>query len=103
MQLYVDDTVLYTHAKTKQEAAAILSGAMVPVSHWLRNSCLHLNTTKTVCMFFSRQPAEVPEPFVLVSGERLDVVEQFKYLGVVFNPHLTFKQHVKKNLKYYKI
>lgn len=53
MQLYADDAVLYAHAKTKCEAATILSGAMVPVSHWLNNSCLHLNTKKTVCMFFS--------------------------------------------------
>ncbi|KAJ0032802.1 hypothetical protein NQD34_002883 [Periophthalmus magnuspinnatus] len=59
MQLYADDTVLYTHAKTKYEAATVLSGAMVPVSYWLHDSGLHLNTKKTVCMFFSRQPAGV--------------------------------------------
>ena len=98
MQLYADDTVLYVHAKTKSEAAAILSGAMVPVSHWLHDACLHLNTKKTVCMFFSRQPAEGEQPSVLVNGERLDVVEQFKYLGVVFDSNLNFKQHVKKIL-----
>lgn len=40
--LYADDTVLYTHAKTKQEAAAVLSAAMFPVSLWLQNSCLYL-------------------------------------------------------------
>ena len=33
VQLYADDTVLYVHAKTKQEAAPTLSAAMVPVSH----------------------------------------------------------------------
>lgn len=50
MQVYVDDTVLYVHAKTKQEV---------------------------VCMFCSQQPAEGQQPSVLVNGERLDVVEQF--------------------------
>lgn len=33
---------------------------------------------------------------VLVNGERLDVVEQFKYFGVVFVSNLTFKQLVKE-------
>lgn len=46
MQLYADSTVLYCHANSIQEAAAMLSGAMVPVSHWLQNCCLHLNTKK---------------------------------------------------------
>lgn len=96
IQLYADNTVLYTYAKTKDEAAAILSGALVPVSHWLQNSCLHLNTKKTVCMFFSHQPAGGEKPSVLVNGERLDVVEQVKYLGVIFNSNLTFKDHVRK-------
>ena len=50
VQLYADDTVLYCHASSIKEAAAVLSGAMVPVSHWLQNCCLHLNTKKlSVC------------------------------------------------------
>jgi len=96
MQLYADDTVLYVHAKTKQEAAAILSAALAPVSNWLNESCLHLNTKKTVCMFFSRQSAEGDLPSVVVNGESLDVMEEFKYLGVVFDTNLSFKAHVKK-------
>ena len=74
----------------------ILSSAMTPVSDWLQNSCLHLNTKKSVCMFFSRQPAGGQQPCVFVNGERLDVVEKFKYLGVIFDSNLTFKDHVKK-------
>lgn len=50
MQLYADDAVLYCHASSIQEAAAILSGAMVPVSHWLQNCCLHLNAKKN-CLY----------------------------------------------------
>uniref|UniRef100_A0A3P9IXE9 Reverse transcriptase domain-containing protein n=1 Tax=Oryzias latipes TaxID=8090 RepID=A0A3P9IXE9_ORYLA len=96
IQLYADDTVLYAHAKTKAEAAAVLSGAMVPVFQWLQRSCLHLNTQKTVCMFFSRQPTREEQPSVVVNGEQLEVVEQFKYLGIIFDSKLTFKDHVKK-------
>ena len=96
MQLYADDTVLYFHASSIQEAAAILSGAMVPVSHLLENCCLHLNTNKTVCMLFSRQPSVGQQPSVMVGGEWLEVVEYFKYLGVIFDSNLNFKQHVKK-------
>lgn len=47
-------------------------------------------------MFFSCHPAEGLQPNVHVNGERLDVVEQFKYPGVVFDSNLTFRQHIKK-------
>lgn len=47
-------------------------------------------------MFFSRQPTEGQQPSVMVGGERLDVVEHFKYLGVIFDYKLTFKQQAKK-------
>lgn len=33
MQKYADDAVLYCHDSSQQEAAAVLSGATVPVSH----------------------------------------------------------------------
>lgn len=34
MQLYADDTVLYCHANSIQEAAARLTGAIMSVSYW---------------------------------------------------------------------
>ena len=47
-------------------------------------------------MLFSRQPTAGQQPSVMVGGERLEVVEYFKYLGVIFDSNLNFKQHVKK-------
>ena len=95
IQMYADDTVLYTHAKNKQLAADRLNEAMVHVSDWLRSSCLHLNTNKTVCMFFSRN-STLPDPDIVVNGNSIQVVSEFKYLGITLDSHLTFKKHVKR-------
>ena len=95
IQMYADDTVLYTHAENKQLAADRLNEAMVHVSDWLRNSCLHLNTSKTVCMFFSRN-STLPDPDIVVNGNSIQVVSEFKYLGIILDSHLTFKKQVKK-------
>ena len=40
VQMYADDTVIYVHAKTKAQAAAKLSDAMVHVHQWLADSQL---------------------------------------------------------------
>ncbi len=37
VQMYADDTVVYTHAKTAELAAALEN-----ISHWLDQSCLSL-------------------------------------------------------------
>ena len=64
------------------------TGSKTVVYIWLQK--------KPVCMFFSRQPTEGQQPSVMVGGERLDVIEHFKYLGVIFDSNLTFMQNVKK-------
>lgn len=54
VQLYADDTVLYTHATTAQLAAGRLTKAMEGVTEWLDQSCLTLNVSKTKGMFFTK-------------------------------------------------
>ncbi len=72
---------------------------MVNVSAWLKENCLQLNVSKTVCMFFSKSNSIIKEPDVYVSGERLQVVPQYKYLGILIDSKLTFKAQVKKVCK----
>ena len=54
LQMYADDTVVYTHAKTAELAAAKLTIALERITHWLDQSCLSLNVNKTKGMFFSK-------------------------------------------------
>lgn len=94
--MYADDTVIYVHAKNKRQAAKELSATMVNISNCLTNSCLHLNTSKSVCMFFSKSANKDPDPEVTVAGRTLSVVQEFKYLGIILDTQLTFKSQVKK-------
>ena len=95
--MYADDTVIYVHAKTKAQAAAKLSDTMVHVRKWLTCSQLNLNVNKTVCMFFSKsKTVSHCEPNVCVSGEVIQTVTQFKYLGIILDSTLSFKHQVRK-------
>lgn len=69
---------------------------MVHVTAWLNQCCLKLNITKTVAMFFSRSNSSSVEPDVYVSGDRIQVVPEYKYLGVLIDSKLTFKSQVKR-------
>ena len=103
--MYADETVLYTHRKIATEVATKLSMVMNKVSDWLYNSCLTLNVDKTVTMFFTDRCKPKTYPEIVVNGQNIKHVEQFKYLGVIFDPTFSFKGHVKKlsnTLKYKK-
>lgn len=47
-QMYADDALIYTHARSIKEEASILASAMEQVNDWLFKSCFLLNPQKTV-------------------------------------------------------
>lgn len=97
--LYADDAVIYVHSSTKQQAALKLTSAMNYITTWLDRSCLTLNVGKTVSMFFSKRPCSVPDPDIMISGQNLQVVTEYKYLGVWIDSNLCFRTHVKSMCK----
>ncbi len=58
--------------------------------------CLQLNISKTVCMFITKTKDLSVVPDVFVSGERLQVVSEYKYLGVLIDSKLSFKAQVNR-------
>lgn len=95
--MYADDAVIFTHDKNYLEIASTLTSAMVHIDDWLTRSCLYLNSKKkTVCMVFTKKCMKVSHSNVFLRGQELDVVNEFKYLGVIYDSTLTFKYHVKK-------
>ncbi len=55
---------------------------------WLEQCCLQLNISKTVCMFIPKTKNLSVVPDVFVSGERLQGVSEYKYLGVLIDSKL---------------
>ena len=83
--MYVDNTVIYTHARNREQPASVLH----KVSDWLTSSCLTLVVSKTVGMYFSNKR----------KGEVIQIVDNFKYLGIIIDSNLTFKKHVNNHIQ----
>ena len=78
---------MLTHGKDADTVAAKLSAAMGKIAEWLSDSCLSdscltLNTEKTVTLYFSNKRNSSERPYVFVNGQMIKRVEEFKYLGV---------------------
>lgn len=50
-------------------------------------------------MFFSKTNRASFNPDIIVAGEKLRIVNQYKYLGLVIDSHLSFKAHIEKLCK----
>lgn len=90
--MYADDTVLFTHAGTKELVANKLSSAMVKISNWLNESCLSLNVSKTVCTYFTARKQNSVNPDIIFNGEAIKFVTHVKYLGIIIDQHISFKK-----------
>lgn len=67
---------------------------MNSVTTWLQENCLQLNVSKTVGMYFTKTNKESNNPDIYVSGQSLQIVTQYKYLGLKIDSQLTFKAHI---------
>ncbi len=88
IQMYADDSVIYIHGSSVSQVANELTEFLVHVAAWLEQCCLQLNISKTVCMFITKTKNLSVVPDVFVSGERLQVVSEYKYLGVLIDSKL---------------
>ena len=76
--MYADDTVLFFSAPEVCTIEATLVRELEAIECWLRLNSLFINVTKTEVMLFGKRFTE------------------FKYLGVIFDEHLSWNQHVKE-------
>jgi hypothetical protein len=69
--------------------------ALDAATEWAEEIGLSFSITKTKAMIFSRRKTEttLPEPLQM-SGIDIEVVEQFKYLGILMDSRLDWKAHI---------
>ena len=105
--LYADDTTLLRHTKIQELQSAIESvqNEIDNINLWSEQNNLCLNAKKTkMAIFSTRQLAQRHSLADLVTviksaGQDIEQVKNFKVLGVRFNEHLDWTEHVNHTLK----
>ena len=65
------------------------------IVHWLRANKISLNTKKTEIVLFRAQETEMKKNMNFrISGQKIKIMKETKYLGMVMDEHLTFKNHM---------
>ena len=93
--LYADDTVLMFLHSDVNTIQQHFDSDLENASRWLCNNKLHLNINKTKFMIFGTHKClhKTPVVHVKLNGVELEHVYQYKYLGLLFDPALTWDKH----------
>lgn len=90
IMLFADDALIYVCAKDKDECISKITNDLNKLSAWLNMNKLKLNTNKTKCMVINGADSAD----VRINGELIECVVELKYLGVIIDKKLNFKNHI---------
>ena len=93
--LYVDDFLMCYSSTQMHTIERQLQQCLNRIEHWADSNGFRFSKTKTVCMHFCNLRRLHPEPELKLYGSAIPLVEQFKFLGVIFDKKLSFMGHIK--------
>ena len=92
--LFADDTNIYLESHDLQSLEKVMNTELEMLFEWLCINRLSLNISKTNFIIFC--PINKPKipVTILINKEAIDETKQVKYLGILIDSQLTFKQHI---------
>ena len=65
------------------------------IQNWADENGFKFSKTKTVCVYICFKRKSHDDPFLHLDGNKILVVEEVKFWGVIFDSKLSFVQHLK--------
>ncbi|GBN15389.1 hypothetical protein AVEN_233919-1 [Araneus ventricosus] len=72
-----------------------LQTAVNDMTDWASKNGFVFSPQKTVCLHFCRRRGLHPDPEFQLNGSPIPIVQETKFLGIVFDRKLTFRSHIK--------
>ena len=92
--LYADDTNLFYKGKDIDTLVRGINFELGNISTWLKVNKLSLNVKKKHYMLFSNHKSKHMDAKITIDGHKIDQVVKTKFLGVVIDNKLNWKEHV---------
>lgn len=92
---YADDTAVLAHSRNLNLGRRYLQSATDSILEWMEKWKIKVNPKKTQAIVFSRKAA-LPSDQLEINGEEIPWSNKVKYLGVIFDRKLTWKDHIEE-------
>ncbi|GFS97291.1 RNA-directed DNA polymerase from mobile element jockey [Trichonephila clavipes] len=89
--MYADDTAILSRHYDPDTLTKNINTHLAHLEKWFSVWKIALNTSKTEAVSFSRKR---PPPEITLQNQRIPWSQHTKYLGVIIDKNLTFRQHI---------
>ncbi len=89
---FADDTNLMVYADSVEELEIIVNQKLQQIEVWAEENKLSFNANKTQCLFVTKN-IKRRDPRLYLKGRELQLRKSIKYLGVIIDSQLSFKEH----------
>jgi len=93
---FADDLIILTKGESIAEAENYMNLELRKISDWAQNSKLKFNEHKSKVMITShrKRKEKKKEVEIYLNNNILEQVKSIKYLGIIFDSKMTFRDHV---------
>ena len=94
---FADDTnLMYVPERKLRNKNLVrrLNTDLKSLNNWLLSNKISLNTNKTELIFFRKKNTPLPKHKVILNGFKLTPSSSIRYVGLVIDEHLTYKNHM---------
>jgi len=92
---FADDLMLAISGRTVTEAENMANIELTNIAAWVRDNKIHFNEQKSKAISISRRRRkEQKDLTIYLNSCLLTQVQSLKYLGIILDKKLTFKDHI---------
>jgi hypothetical protein len=92
--LFADNVTIYTETKLPADAEVILQPYIDRVVKWGRKWKFKFSAPKSSAVSFTRLYKPGDDPLLFLSGQRIPNASKAKFLGIIFDAKLLWKEHI---------
>ena len=93
--LYVDDFCICYHSKSMATIECQLQQILNKIENWATSNGFKFSKSKVQCVHFCHLRKQHDDPVLHLYGSPIPVVEESKFLGILFDKKLSFIPHIK--------
>jgi hypothetical protein len=97
--LFADDTSLVEHITDPVLTFQKINADLSKLSQWSKSWLITFNPSKTAYVIFSKKLIKPQYPDLFLENEKINLKNEHKQLGVLFNSKMTFDNHIDQQCK----
>jgi ribonuclease HI len=93
MTLFADDSSIYAGHRNHKRLENIIQNSINTIKEWCNKNGFKISTSKTVGVLFTKK-RRIPNIKIKLGKDSVKIEKKAKFLGVIFDCRLSWKQHI---------